>query len=136
MVASKTGKFLAVELSSAEADALVRNLPDYCAYTEKNPKTLLMRIVGIHRLSVFGFSFAVFINPTPLNMPVAPDIYDLHASGLRLAPPEARGHVGAHLLDKDFVNDRRTVFLSYRDKKRTLLALAQDAAFASSMGVG
>lgn len=136
MVASKTGKYLAVEVNTAEADAFIKSLEDYTEHFNKHPQSLIMRIVGLHRISFFGFTFAVYINPTPLNMPITPVIYDLHASGLRLAPPEARGQVGAHLLDKDFINDHRTVFLSYRDKKKMLLSVANDAAFLSAIGSG
>ncbi len=79
--------------------------------------------------------FAVPQSPTPLNIPVRPTLYNLHASGLRQAPAEAREKPGAHLLDKDFINDHRSVFLSYRDRKRTQLANANDAMFLTTLGV-
>ena len=131
VVASKSRRFLAIELTRAESNALHKSTEAYYKYIMANDASVLMRIVGHHVAD--GVHFCVYLNPVA-NLPANLSQYDIQAGGRRLAPAAARGRPHVHLLDRDFILDHRTVFSSYRIKKTVLLHIAQDAAFLAKQG--
>ena len=133
VVYSKSGKYVAMELTKGESSALAKHTEAFYNYLKSNSETsLLPRIVGHH--SADGNHFFVYVNPLAPGLSVAWNSYDVHANGQRTAPAIARGKLNAHLLDRDFMLDHRTVFGTFRDKKKALLHIAQDAAFLAKMG--
>ena len=132
IVPSQSRRFLALELSRAEAASLLKNLEAYYDYLRKHDATtMIMRLIGLHIAD--GSNYCIYINPAA-SLPMSISAYDIHAGGRRVAPPAARGRVNSHLLERDFSLDHRTVFATYRTKKKTLLHIAQDAAFLAKLG--
>ena len=109
VVASKSRRFLALELTRAESNALHKSTEAYYKYIKDNDASVLMRLVGHHVAD--GVHFCVYLNPVA-NLPATFSQYDIQAGGRRLAPAAARGRPHVHLLEH----------------------IAQDAAFLAKQG--
>lgn len=131
VVYSRSRRFVALEMTKAESAVLQKHTEAYFNHITQNETSVLMRIIGHHVAD--GIHFCVYLNPVH-GLSVNTAIYDIHPSGRRVAPASARGRPAAHLLDRDFRLDHRTVFSNYRTKKTVLLHLAQDAAFLARLG--
>jgi hypothetical protein len=133
VVHSKSGQMVAMEISKDECAHFAKHLEAYAAYLEQQQgASLLSRVVGLHQGD--NVHFVVYLHAIAQQIPAAVTTYDIRPSGQRIAPPAARGKAHSHLLDRDFLLDHRTVFCAYREKKRALIQIAQDAAFLSRLG--
>ncbi len=133
VVHSKSGMMVAMELSKEECASFAKHLESYFAYMQQQQgASLLVRVVGLQQAdNVF---FMIYLHAVAQNLPVPVTTYDIQPSGQRVAPPGARGKAHSHLLERDFLLDHRTVFCGYREKKRALIQIAQDASFLAKLG--
>jgi hypothetical protein len=133
VVHSKSGSMVAMEISRDECAQFAKHLEAYNAYLEQQQgASLLSRVIGLHQGD--NVHFVLFLHAIAQQIPAAVTTYDVRPSGQRVAPPAARGKAHSHLLERDFLLDHRTVFCSYREKKRALIQIAQDASLLSRLG--
>eukprot|EP01039_Chlorochromonas_danica_P010862 gene10862-12073_t len=128
---SHDGKYMLKTQTKEENKFMRRILPNYYKYMMENPHSLLVRILGMHRIEMyhlrrkvhFVVMTSVFDSPVKIN-----SIYDLKGSLLgREATPKER-ESGGVLKDMDLINDRRKIHLG--SKRAAVLAqLSKDAAF-------
>ena len=133
VVHSKSGLMVAMEITKDECVIFAKHLEAYNAYlAQQQGASLLSRIIGLHQGD--HVHFVIYLHAVAPQIPAAVTTYDVRPSGQRVAPPAARGKAHSHLLERDFLLDHRTVFCNYREKKRGLIQIAQDAAFLSRLG--
>eukprot|EP01033_Poteriospumella_lacustris_P015765 gene15764-11286_t len=134
---SHDGKYMLKTQTKEENKFLLSILPQYYEYLRENPNSLLVRILGMHRINMyhlrrkvhFVIMASVFDTPAKIHT-----IYDLKGSLTgREATPEERENGGV-LKDMDLLKDKRKFHFG-RKKAEFVAQLRKDAEFLAKLNI-
>ena len=131
------GKYMIKTIKEAEFDTLLETLPEYHKHIQENPKTLLTRYYGLHKLKCYNKNKLIYnINVVVMNNLFTvkdPDSimskYDLKGSSYKRETKEDEINRGCAKKDNNFRKEKMKINVSH-DLKWTLLEqISKDADF-------
>lgn len=134
---SHDGKYMLKTQTKEENKFLKQILPNYYQYLKTNPHSLMVRILGMHRIKMyhlrrkvhFVIMSSVFDTPAKINT-----IYDLKGSLIgRCATPKER-ETGGVLKDQDMISDECKLHFGAK-KAAFMKQLRSDAEFLASLQI-
>lgn len=134
---SHDGKYMLKTQTKEENRFMKCILPHYYRYLAENPHSLLVRILGMHRIKMYQFRrkvhfvimTSVFDTPEQIHT-----IYDLKGSLVGRAATAKEKANGGVLKDRDLLESGEKIKLG--DKKKAFLAqLDKDAKFLATLGI-
>lgn len=116
---------------------MIRILPHYYQYLTENPNSLLVRILGMHRIKMyhlrrkvhFVVMTSVFDTPAQINT-----IYDLKGSLIGRSATQRERESGGVLKDNDLIEDKCKLHLGAK-KAAFMAQLEKDALFLAKLNI-
>lgn len=134
---SHDGKYMIKTQTKEENKFLKRILPHYYKYVTENPHTLLVRILGMHRVKMYHLRRKVHFVIMSSVFDTAEEIhniYDLKGSTIGRSATLKEKSSGGVLKDQDLLNAGRKFHLS--NKKDALIKqITSDAYFLASLNI-
>jgi hypothetical protein len=134
---SHDGRYMIKTQTKEENKFMMRILPHYYKFITENPHTLLVKILGMHRVKMYHLNQkihfvimgSVFDTPAVIHQ-----MYDLKGSLVgREATAKERANGGV-LKDMDLINDKVKMHLGQK-KKQFIEQLTRDARFLASLNI-
>jgi hypothetical protein len=134
---SHDGRYMLKTQTKEENKFLLRILPQYFEYLRQNPHSLLVRILGMHRITMyhirrkvhFVIMASVFDTPAQIHT-----IYDLKGSLQGREATAKERETGGVLKDNDLLNDKRKLHLGNK-KAAFINQLRKDSEFLASLNI-
>jgi hypothetical protein len=134
---SHDGRYMLKTQTKEENKFLLTILPQYYEYLRENPHSFLVRILGMHRITMyhlrrkvhFVIMASVFDTPSPIHK-----IYDLKGSMIGRLASEMERENGGVLKDADLLQDQLKIHLG-KKKMSFIIQLKKDAEFLASLNI-
>lgn len=134
---SHDGQYMLKTQTKEENKFMIRILPHYYQYLTENPNSLLVRILGMHRIKMyhlrrkvhFVVMTSVFDTPAQINT-----IYDLKGSLIGRSATQRERESGGVLKDNDLIADNCKLHLGAK-KAAFMAQLEKDAMFLAKLNI-